>query len=393
MCCFRFIGFVFLCIILPDIYAQKPRLGDPTGKSSEELDTLSRRSKNTNFLITPYVAPTYTPELKLLISVGGLISFKVQPKNPLVERSSIPFSIGQSTNGATSITILPYIYGNNDMYRILTKFYYRNMPDNYWGVGYDAGNKLAVPNNTTGYHREWVSLEGSVVRKITKGFFVGLSYDFNSTKATDLNSDMSNDSYIIKYGKNITNFGLGLAIKLDRRDNVQNPYTGYLVSLSFKKYNRILKFSDSNGFSKITLDLRKYFSIQERKTLALQYKLQSADRNTPWSDLPQLGTPFDLRGYQWGRFRDRLAMFGISEYRHMFSGQNMPSLQRYLKHLGFVIWTGFGSVAPAYDQIEDFIFNVGAGLRVEIQPRLNLRVDYGIARDSKFIYISFSEAF
>ncbi len=393
MFCFRFIGIVFLCFVLPGIYAQKPKWGDPTGKSSEELDTLSKRSKNTNFLITPYIVPTYTPELKLLISAGGLMSFKVQPKNPLVERSSIPFSIGQSTNGATSITILPYIYGNNDIYRILTKFYYRNMPDNYWGVGYDAGNKLAVPNNTTSYHREWVSLEGSVVRRITKGFFVGFSYDFNRTKATDLNSVMSNDSFIIKYGKNITNFGLGLAIELDRRDNVQNPYKGHLVSLSFKKYNRILKFSDSNEFSKITLDLRKYFSIQERKTLALQYKLQIADGDTPWSDLPQLGTPFDLRGYTWGRFRDKLAMFGISEYRHMFSGQNMLSLQRYLKHLGFVIWTGIGSVAPGYDQIEDFLFNVGAGLRVEIQPRLNLRVDYGIAKDSKSIYVSFSEAF
>ncbi len=388
-------GIVFLfCFIIVVVNAQVPKVGDPTEKTSDQLDSLyNTRSTVKNLMFTPYVAPTYTPELELLFSAGALMSFKLQKDNPFVDRSSIPFSVGYSTNESVSIAAFPYIYGKTDKMRLLTMLFYRDMPDNYWGVGYDAGNRTSTPDETTRYHRQWFSAEGKIVHRINKSLFVGVTYDFNSTKATELNDYMRSDIYVQKYGKSATNFGLGLALDLDKRDNVQNPYKGHYFSISFLKYNNFLKIGDSNEFLKATLDARKYLNLGDRRVWAFQFKTQYSDGEIPWMDLPQLGTQFDLRGYQWGRFRDKVSLFGITEYRHMFSGMRLPSIRRYLKHVGFVVWSGFGSVASSYEELEDFLPNLGAGLRIEIQPRMNLRLDYGIAKDRRGFYVAFSEAF
>ncbi len=388
-------GFLFLfCFVVIVVYGQKPKVGDPTDKTSEQVDSLHQiRTKDKNFMFTPYVAPTYTPELELLFTAGGLMSFKLQKDNPFVDRSSIPFSAGYSTNGSVSITVLPYIYGKTDKMRLLTMLFYRDMPDNYWGVGYDAGNRTATPDESTQYHRRWFSAEGKVVHRINKTLFVGVTYDFNSTQATNINSYMQDDEYVKKYGSSATNFGLGLALDFDTRDNVQNPYSGHLFSVSFVNYNKIFKIADSNEFLKATLDARQYIKMGARKVWAFQFKTQYGDGDIAWMDMPQLGTQFDLRGYQWGRFRDKITSFGITEYRHMFSGMSMPAIKRYLSHVGFVVWSGIGNVTSRYDEMRDFLPNLGAGLRVEIQPRMNLRVDYGIAKDTRSLYVAFSEAF
>ncbi len=385
---------LLFCCFISTIYGQKPKVGDPTDKTSDQVDSLHQIGNNEkNFMFTPYVAPTYTPELELLFTAGGLMSFKLQKDNPFADRSSIPFSFGYSTNESISITVLPYIYGKTDKMRLLTMLFYRDMPDNYWGVGYDAGNRTASPDETTKYHRRWFSAEGKVVHRINKSFFVGVTYDFNSTQATSINDYMIADESVQKYGSSATNFGLGLAFDIDTRDNVQNPYKGHLLSVSFVNYNKIFKIGDSNEFLKATLDARKYIKLGDRKVWAFQFKTQYGDGDIAWMDMPQLGTQFDLRGYQWGRFRDKIASFGITEYRHMFSGMRMPAIKKYLQHVGFAVWSGIGNVTSRYDEMRDFLPNLGAGLRVEIQPRMNLRVDYGFAKDRRSLYVAFSEAF
>ena len=268
------------------------------------------------------------------------------------------------------------------------------MPDNYWGVGYDAGNRTASPDETTRYHRRWFSAEGKVVHRINKSLFIGITYDFNSTKATEINDYMQSDDYVQKYGSSATNFGLGLTIDLDKRDNVQNPYKGYLFSVSFVKYNTIFKIADSNEFLKSDTGVPEnilIWVIAEYGLFNLKLNMETVILHG-WI-LPQLGTQFDLRGYQWGRFRDKITSFAITEYRHMFSGMRMPALKKYVNHLGFVVWSGIGNVTSRYDEMRDFLPNVGAGLRVEIQPRMNLRVDYGVAKDKRALYVTFSEAF
>ena len=242
------------------------------------------------------------------------------------------------------------------------------MPDNYWGVGYDAGNRTSTPDETTRYHRQWFSAEGKIVHRINKSLFVGVTYDFNSTKATELNDYMRSDIYVQKYGKSATNFGLGLALDLDKRDNVQNPYKGHYFSISFLKYNNFLKIGDSNEFLKATLDARKYLNLGDRRVWAFQFKTQYSDGEIPWMDLPQLGTQFDLRGYQWGRFRDKVSLFGNNRISTYVFWDEDAINTKVSKTCGFcsLVWFWF-CVASSYEELEDFLPNLGAGLRIEIQ--------------------------
>jgi len=101
----------------------------------------------------------------------------------------------------------------------------------------------------------------------------------------------------------------------------------------------------------------------------------------------------DLRGYRWGRYRDRQMTFGITEYRHMFMRKNPRKDGEMMSRFGFVTWLATGSVANNFSTMKNWLPNGGVGIRYEVQKRMNARVDFGIGEDSKAFYISFNEAF
>lgn len=383
--------YIVIASIFTNASAQE-RMKISQSNSPEIHDTATVNNNTRNLMVTPYAAPSFSPELGLLITAGGLISFKIQPNNQFLERSSIPFSAGYSTNGSTTVSILPYIYGKDNKYKIQTQFYYKDMPDNYWGVGYDAGNRTSAPDSTTEYQREWWSIAGQVVFKVKGKFNLGFVYDINGTAATNINSTMQQDPHINEFGEQIRNLGLGIAVDLDYRDNAQNPYKGYLLNLGLLNYNGMI-LSNPNDFYKITFDARKYFPLGNRKTLALQFNTKHTTGDVPWSEMPQIGTPTDLRGYQWGRFRDKTATFGIAEYRHMFNRRRLNKKGNYNSRFGFAGWLGMGCVSSNYGDMNDWLPNAGVGIRAEVQPRMNIRIDYGFGKDSHAFYFTFSEAF
>jgi len=97
---------------------------------------------------------------------------------------------------------------------------------------------------------------------------------------------------------------------------------------------------------------------------------------------PSMHTPLE------GRYRDKSMLFFIVEYRHMFRKRSGTMS----KH-GFVAWLGTGSVASSPSRIGTSLPNGGAGYRFEVQPRMNLRIDIGIGRETRGFYFNFNEAF
>jgi hypothetical protein len=107
--------------------------------------------------------------------------------------------------------------------------------------------------------------------------------------------------------------------------------------------------------------------------------------------MSQLGTPFDLRGYQWGRFRDKSMIFFIAEYRHTFLKKDKT-----LSKHGAVVWVGTGSIfneEVISNNNLNWLPNYGVGYRYEVQPRMNLRLDFGFGRESMGVYFNFNQAF
>lgn len=203
---------------------------------------------------------------------------------------------------------------------------------------------------------------------------------------------MRQDPYVIESGSHIRNSGLGFILQYDTRDNPINSYSGIFISLTSTFYGNFL--NGKNRYNLYQLDYRQFLQIRrEGRTLAWQVKNRFGDGDIPWTEMSQLGNPFDLRGYRWGRFRDVNMLFGIVEYRHMFLRKKPNKKGSYKSRSGFVTWIATGTISPTRRSAKNWLPNAGIGYRFEVQPRMNARLDFGIGEDTSSFYISFNEAF
>jgi hypothetical protein len=364
-----------------------------TNKIINNIDSLRfAEIEGKSFKLMPYIAPSYTPETEFLLSAGGLITFKTA-KDRLLNLSSIPFAVGYSSNGAFSVRVLNVIYWKGDKIRSIGEFQLRDMPDNYWGVGYDNGIDVPKSDSTTLYTRNYWRFYQRLIFRTKEKIFVGLVVDINRTRAMDMNPLMQQDKHVLEQGTDIYNTGLGLEVSYDTRDFVQNAYEGTYISGIFTNFNELLG-GDTN-YNIIDLDYRQYRAItRKRRTLAWQVKGRfTFSGETPWTDKSMLGGLDNMRGYTMGRFRDDNMLFSTVEYRHMFQRKKLNKKNNYNSRFGYVVWLGAGSVAPSFDKFHNWLPNGGIGLRAEMQPRMNIRVDYGFARGEQGFYVTFSEVF
>ena len=114
--------------------------------------------------------------------------------------------------------------------------------------------------------------------------------------------------------------------------------------------------------------------------------------------MTQVGNPFNLRGYYWGRYRDVAGTYGIVEYRFKFMTNKpnrlRPEEGRKESRHGVVFWVGLGVIGNDFgSQLGNWLPNVGIGYRFEVQPRMNARVDFGVGTETYGIYFNFNEAF
>ena len=345
-----------------------------------------------NLRITPFLAPSVSPEVGVMLVGGGLISFKVDRKSKILQRSSIPFSFGFSTNGSSNFNLKPSLFLKNDKNRIIADIGMKDMPDNYWGVGYEAAREPSKPDSTTSYRRNWWYVNIKYSHQFKKYFFGGILFDYNQTKATELNPTMQEDQYIKEFGTFIRNWSVGLLFQYDSRDITINAYEGVFVELSSNFY-RSVGFENPT-YQILVLDYRQYKQISRPgRTLAWQVKTRIGNDAVPWTEMSQLGTPFDLRGYLWGRYRDKNMLFGIMEYRHMFMRKKPRKDGRMMSRFGIVTWVATGSIANNYTEMTNWLPNAGVGFRFEVQERMNARFDLGFGDDTTAFYISFNEAF
>jgi hypothetical protein len=63
--------------------------------------------------------------------------------------------------------------------------------------------------------------------------------------------------------------------------------------------------------------------------------------------------------------------------------------------MGFAAWTGIGFMGPKITKVEGVLPNYGAGLRIELQPRMNFRFDVGRSplEGQTLIYFNMTESF
>ncbi|HEY3430703.1 MAG TPA: hypothetical protein VGK39_08510, partial [Cyclobacteriaceae bacterium] len=137
------------------------------------------------------------------------------------------------------------------------------------------------------------------------------------------------------------------------------------------------------------LDFRHFANMGAKpgKILAINFRTKLGIGDVPYTELPSIGSDNNLRAYYGGRYRDQNSMYALVEYRHTFNKKVGLS-----KH-GFVVWTGAGEIWNDQIELKNTLPVVGVGYRFALQPRINLRVDVGVGRDSFGFYLNITEAF
>ncbi len=354
----------------------------PANLFAQESDTT-----NGKLMTFPFAAPAYTPELGPTLIGVMMVSFKTNTEDSLIQRSTTPINTGISLRGSYFVNIIASTFWKEDKFRIFGELRFRNMPDHYWGVGYDNASSVDEGEETTAYRRSFWKVSPQLLWQFRENLFLGLNIDYNRTAAFNVNPLMAVDPDYLNDGERNFNSGLGLILRYDSRDVPVNPWKGMLIDLQAISYSSY--FGGDNNFQVYQADFREFQSIlRPGSTLAVQLKTRISTGDVPYSDLSMLGSPYDLRGYYLGHYRDRSMVLGIIEYRHQFQKKD-GSMSKH----GAVAWIGTGSIAPSPEEFKHWIPNAGFGYRFEVQPRMNVRAEIGFGKKSNGFYISFNEAF
>jgi len=333
--------------------------------------------------------PGYTPELGVVVAAGGLYSFKTNRKDSLIQRSTVNGSFGVTTTGALTGRAILTSFWKQDKIRIYANVNFKDMPDNYWGVGIEDGLNTPKSDSTTAYHRLWWQVNPRFLWQFTENWFIGPVLDFNFTEGSEESQGVLSDSTYQEFGPKNFNGGAGLVLQYDSRDIPVNAYHGTFVQVLSSIYGDYL--GGDNLYYLLDIDIRNYHQLGkiDGQTFAWNIRTRFTTGDVPWGEMSQLGTPTDLRGYTWGRFRHQSMMYLLGEYRQMFRNRDTGERGKH----GMVVWMGTGTIMKDVTTIENWLPNFGFGYRFEVQPRMNVRFDFGFGRDNAGLYFNFTEAF
>lgn len=365
----------------------------PAGARAQEApppdSAAARPSKpdDGRFRITPLLAPAYNPEMEFLIAGGVLLSFRTDKADPKLPRSTLSTTLSISTIGAINFAGRFNSYWKQDRLRLLAELSFKDMEDAYWGVGYEAGLEPTDKDSTTIYQRSWFAFRPTVLKAVKPHLYLGGTLDLNRTEATEVNPVMAADSAFLATGPASFNGGLGAVVQYDSRDVPSNAWSGLFLSATATVYGPFL--GGDWSYQTLLLDYRQYLPLgRPGRTLAWQVRSRISVGEVPWAELSLLGSGYDFRGYREGRFRDHQAGSAVAEYRHTFQRAD----GRLSRH-GYVLFAGVGVLANERFSFDDPMPVAGFGYRFELQPRANVRVDFGFGQKTNGIYFNFQEAF
>ena len=366
--------------------------------SKKELRKLKKANRNFHYNILG--GPSYSPDFGLLVGGSALMTFSLNPQDTTLKRSVVPIALAFMFDGGINIFSKPQLFFKHDRFRLFGKFSYKNTVENYYDIGYAPNRGYIRSDSTSQYRYSGVQINPWFLFRLGESdFFAGPQIDINYDHFTKPAKGLvENQSYQeaggTAHGYNNFNSGLGFLLTYDSRDVPANAYKGIYLDFRGMMYHKI--FGSEHNFYRLELDYRQYKEVGKRKVIAWTAQTKNVfGDNIPLTQYSLTGTPFDLRGYYQGQYRDKSSHIVMAEYRQMLNTDQETWLKRIINHLGFVVWGGCGFMGPTPTKIEGVLPNYGVGLRIEVQPRMNVRLDLGknTVNNQTLFYFNMTEAF
>lgn len=393
---------LMLALVVIGLQAQQKETAVPNDSTpvltKKELKKLKKANRNFHYNILG--GPSYSPDFGLLVGGSALMTFSMAPKDTTLRRSVVPAALAFMFDGGVNIFSKPQLFFKHDRFRIFGKFSYKNTVENYYDIGYTTNRDYIRSDSTSRYRYSGVQINPWFLFRLgNSDFFAGPQIDINYDHFTQPAKGLvNNESYQAAGGdadgyKNF-NSGIGFLLTYDSRDVPANAYKGIYLDFRGMMYHKI--FGSDRNFYRLELDYRQYKEVGKRKVIAWTAQTKNVfGKNIPLTQYALTGTPFDLRGYYQGQYRDKSSHIVMAEYRQMLNTDQETWLKRIINHLGFVVWGGCGFMGPTPGKIEGVLPNYGVGLRIEVQPRMNVRLDLGKNTVNKqtLFYFNMTEAF
>ena len=396
-------AFLLFWLITAGVQAQEVdslSITTDTMRTPTKKELRKKRVAQRNFHYNILGGPSYSPDFGLLVGGSALMTFSMHPSDTLLKRSVVPMAIAFMFDGGINLFSKPQLFFKHDRFRIFGKFSYKNTVENFCGVGYNTDRDYVRSDTTSQYRYSGVQINPWFLFRLGESnFFAGPQIDINYDHFTKPGKYLAEEpSYVAaggdSHGYKNFNSGLGFLLTYDSRDVPSNAYRGLYLDFRGVMYHKI--FGSNNNFYRLELDYRQYKQVGNRKVLAWTAQSKNVFGNDiPLTQYSLTGTPFDLRGYYMGQYRDKSSHVVLAEYRQMFNTDQDTWLKRIINHLGFVVWGGCGFMGPTPVRVEGVLPNYGVGLRIEVQPRMNVRLDLGknTVNNQTLFYFNMTEAF
>jgi len=320
----------------------------------------------------------YTPETRL--GFGSLVYTYLKIGNDsLTKKSNTQSYLSYTINKQFAFENDYQIWLAKNKYYFTGSFDYSRFPQYYYGIGNSTKQSDKIM-----FRYDLLKIQTKSLIKIAGIIYGGVSFQYQNVFNQDIEL-MSNSMCAEIYGsKGFVSKGIGPIIIVDKRDNPLNPAKGFYVEASYLDYKNLLV--NKHMFSSLLIDLRKFNTLFGKLISNSSFFLNTNDGMVPYRLMAEIGGARFLRGYYRGRFRDN----------NMFALQQEFRMPVY-KMFGLAVFGGIGNVAskPKLLLSNEIHYDFGIGLRIRVNKKenANLRIDYGITKDSQGLYVVFAEAF
>ena len=330
-----------------------------------------------NYIPAPIIS--YSTETNWLFGLAKFNAFDLNKKDTISQASSVGATTAASLNGQMFLHIGSHFHWDKDRNIVDNSFGIERFPRAFWGVGNDINidtSKLIT--------KSFLNINIDYRRKVLPNFYLGIGYYYYNVFDISYSLDTIYRPQQYRGYDGGLNSGFGLSFNYDTRDNIYNSSKGIFIYFNAQFYSKALLGSDYI-FNRYIADLRAFHSVG-KFTFAYQLYTEANFGNIPVYSMALLGGTDRMRGYYKGQYRDKTLIDGQFEIRkHLF----------WL--IGGVAFLSMGEVNPDYSyiNISHLKITAGAGLRlmVDQKHKTNLRMDFGVGKNTTAFFFGFSEAF
>ncbi|GAB3499643.1 BamA/TamA family outer membrane protein [Spirosoma knui] len=346
------------------------------------------------FSLLPLPLIYYTPETRLAYGVAATATFRFRRDMAIlrsdtsrqaratVRPSQVTLGFAYTQNKQILFYLPFQVFYDQDNYYVNGEAGYYRYSYFFFGVGRQEVSRELYGVN---FPRIRINAFRRISPNLSRGkLFAGIRYQYEDYQVTSVEPGGLLASGRVPGGLGSRLSGAGLGVFYDSRNVIFFPAKGVVADIAYLNQNQVL--GSNVRFDRYTADVSSYHSLSNHAILAVNYFVSFTTGTAPFNAMSLLGGTKRMRGYYEGRYRDQNVALLQTEVRFDL-----------YKRLGGVVFGAAGILGDAQSVLRpsEPKLAYGAGLRFTMNRRdhLNIRLDYGLGRQSSGLYLTIGEAF